>query len=56
MMQRTGEEKVELFPESATEFFTKTTGVQIAFIKGEPGQVPYIVFYQYGPRQARKIR
>jgi CubicO group peptidase (beta-lactamase class C family) len=56
MMQRTGEEKVELFPESATEFFTKTTGVQIAFIRGKPGQVTYMVFYQYGPRQARKIR
>jgi CubicO group peptidase (beta-lactamase class C family) len=47
MTQATGQGKVEVFPESATDFFLKVTDAQITFVK-ENGKVTHIVLHQNG--------
>ena len=57
MAQATGQPKLELFPESATDFFLKVINAQITFIKDEKGQVTGLWLRQGGQKiQATKIK
>jgi len=48
MIQGTGQEKVEVFPESETEFFLKVTDAQVSFPVEEDGKVNKIILHQGG--------
>ncbi|MGI8838988.1 MAG: serine hydrolase [Pyrinomonadaceae bacterium] len=57
MGQATGQSKLELFPESETQFFVATVAVQITFVKDEKGQVTHLILRQGGQDiTARKIK
>ena len=45
--QATGQGKVEVFPESETDFFLKVTDAQITFVK-EDGKVTHLILHQNG--------
>ena len=45
--QATGQGKVEIFPESETEFFLKVVDAQITFVK-EDGKVTHLILHQNG--------
>ncbi len=47
MTQGTGQGKIEIFPESETDFFLKITDAQITFVK-EAGKVTHIILRQNG--------
>ncbi len=46
--QATGQGKVQVYPESETEFFLKVTDAQITFVKGPDGKVDHFVLHQGG--------
>jgi nitroreductase len=46
--QATGQQKVEIFPESKTEFFLKVVDAQITFVKDKDGKVNQLIFHQSG--------
>jgi hypothetical protein len=46
--QATGQQKVEIFPESKTEFFLKVVDAQITFVKDKNGKVNQLIFHQSG--------
>ncbi|MEO8192416.1 MAG: serine hydrolase [Gemmatimonadales bacterium] len=46
--QATGQGKLQLFPESATEFFLKTVDAQLTFVKDSSGKVNQLVLHQAG--------
>ena len=48
MVQATGQQKLEIFPTSETEFFYKVVDAQVTFVKGPDGQVDRIVLHQDG--------
>jgi hypothetical protein len=48
MVQPKGKRKVEVFPESETEFFLKVADVQLTFIKDDKGKVTHLVLHQGG--------
>lgn len=55
--QATGQQEVEIFPHSQTEFFLKVTDAQISFIKDKSGAVTGLVLHQGGrDLPARKTR
>jgi hypothetical protein len=57
MAQATGQEKVEVFPSSETEFFLKVVDAQITFVRGADGTVDQLVLHQGGrdtPAKKRK--
>jgi len=56
MAQATGQPKVEIFPESATEFFYKATDAQISFQVDGNDEAIGLVLHQRGDRTAKKIR
>lgn len=57
MTQATGQEKVEIFPESETKFFLKVVDAQIEFLKDASGKVTGLILYQGGQKlQAKKIK
>lgn len=57
MAQATGQPKLELFPESETQFFPITTAVEITFVKDEKGQVTHLILRQGGQDiTAKKIK
>lgn len=57
MGQATGQSKLELFPESETQFFTTTVAVEITFVKDEKGQVTHLLLRQAGQDiRAKKIK
>lgn len=43
-----GQEKIEIFPESATEFFVKAIDIQLRFMKNEQGKVVKLILHQWG--------
>ncbi len=54
--QVTGQMKVEIFPESETEFFLKVMDAQITFVKSESGDVVELILHQGGQdTPAKKI-
>jgi CubicO group peptidase (beta-lactamase class C family) len=57
MTQATGQEKIEIFPESETKFFLKVIDAQIDFVKDASGQVMQLILHQGGhDRPAIKIK
>ncbi len=48
MTQATGQQKVEVFPSSATEFFLKVVDARITFVRGPGGTVDELVLHQGG--------
>lgn len=48
MAQATGQEKVQLFPESETEFFIREVDAQITFVRGSAGTVDELILHQGG--------
>jgi CubicO group peptidase (beta-lactamase class C family) len=48
MVQATGQEKVQLFPESETEFFIREVDAQITFVRGAAGTVDELILHQAG--------
>ncbi len=56
MTQATGQEKVEMFPSSQTEFFLKVVDAQITFVRGPGGTVDQIVLHQGGRDMPAKKR
>ncbi len=57
MIQATGQEKVEIFPESETKFFLKVVDAQIEFVKDASGKVTELILYQGGQKlEAKKVK
>ena len=56
MTQATGQEKVEVFPSSETEFFLKVVDAQITFVRGPGGTVDQLVLHQGGRDMPAKKR
>jgi hypothetical protein len=51
-----GQPKIEIFPESETEFFVKVINAQITFIKNDKGIVTELILHQNGKdHPAKKI-
>jgi CubicO group peptidase (beta-lactamase class C family) len=48
MTQATGQQKVEIFPSSSTEFFLKVVNAQITFVKDASGAVTQLILHQGG--------
>jgi hypothetical protein len=46
--QLTGQEQVEIFPESATKFFLKIVDAQLTFVVNETGKAVRIILHQGG--------
>src|SRR5436190_1587750 len=56
-MQPTGQSKVEIFPESETDFFLAVADVQVTFAKDDKGQINQVIFHQNGRNlTAKKIK
>ena len=49
--QATGQPKVEMFPESPTEFFLKVVNAQLTFVKDATGHVTHVILHQGGRDQ-----
>jgi hypothetical protein len=55
--QGTGQQKVEVYPESETKFFLKVVEAQIEFAKDASGKVSKLTLYQNGQvMDAKKIK
>jgi len=55
--QVTGQSKLELFPESETQFFLLAAPVEITFVKDEKGHVTHLILAQDGQTiTARKVK
>jgi len=48
MTQATGQQKIEIFPISETEFFPKVVDARITFVRGADGKVTQLVLHQGG--------
>jgi CubicO group peptidase (beta-lactamase class C family) len=56
-MQPTAQSKVEILPESETDFFLTAVDAQISFVKDDKGQVTQVILHQGGRNQtAKKIK
>lgn len=53
--QGTGQEKLEIFPETQNKFYLKIAPVEIEFIKDDKGKITKAVLYQNGAHEAKKI-
>lgn len=56
MLQATGQQEFEIFPESETKFFLKVIDAQVTFVKDASGKVTHLILHQGGDREAKKIR
>lgn len=56
MTQATGQQKVEVFPSSETEFFLRVVDAQITFVRGPEGEVDQLVLHQGGRDMPAKRR
>jgi len=48
MTQATGQEKLQLYPETETMFFLKVVDAQVEFFKNDKGEVTHLVLHQGG--------
>ena len=46
--QLTGQQAIEIYPESATRFFVKVVDAQLSFIANDQGLVTALVLHQHG--------
>jgi CubicO group peptidase (beta-lactamase class C family) len=53
--QATGQEKLQLFPESETKFFAKVVDLEIEFLKDDKGVVTHLMLHQ-GPAEIKAPR
>ena len=53
-LQVTGQGKLEIFPETETDFFLNVVDAQLTFHKNESGQVTQVVVHQNGDTVAKK--
>lgn len=53
--QQNGRAKIQLFPESETEFFQKYIDIQVAFVKDANGKVRQLILHDYGDHTAQKV-
>ena len=56
MTQATGQQKIEIFPLSETEFFPKVIEARITFVKGADGKVSQLVLKQNGREMTARRR
>jgi hypothetical protein len=56
MTQATGQQKIEIFPLSETEFFPKVIEARITFVKGPDGKVSQLVLKQNGREMTARRR
>lgn len=54
-LQVTGQGKLEIFPESETDFFLKVVDAQLTFHKSDSGQVSQVVVHQNGDTVAKRL-
>lgn len=54
MSQATGQDKVELFPESPTRFFLKVVDAQVEFVAGDDGRAKSLKLFQGGTETIAK--
>lgn len=54
--QAAGQERSQLFPESATKFFVKDFDAQITFVEDPSGEVAKLVLHQGGDHEAKRVR
>jgi len=54
--QATGQEKLQLFPESQNKFFLKAIDAELEFVKDEKGRITKMVLYQNGAHDAKKVK
>ncbi len=52
MAQLTGQDSLEIFPESETEFFYKVVNAQLTFVKNDKGEVIALILHQNGQHPA----
>lgn len=52
--QATGQEKLQIFPESETEYFCKGVDAQVTFVQDKDGRVTQLVLHQDGRDQVAK--
>jgi len=52
----TGQQRVQLHPETQSKFFLKEADVQIEFIRDDKGQVTGLVIYEGGEHKAKKVK
>jgi CubicO group peptidase (beta-lactamase class C family) len=55
-LQATGQPKVQLFPESQTDFFLKAADAQVTFVKDASGKVTHLILHQGGDHEALRIK
>jgi hypothetical protein len=55
MSQATGQEKIQLFPETETKFFLKVTDAQVEFVKEGNNPANHLVLHQ-GPAEIKAAR
>lgn len=55
-LQAIGQPKIQLFPESQTEFFLKVADAQVTFVRAPAGKVTRLVLHQGGDREAKRIK
>ena len=57
LAQLTGQQFLQIFPESETEFFYKAVDAQITFVKNDKGEVTGLILHQNGIDQtARRLK
>lgn len=57
MTQATGQQKVQIFPESETNYFLKVTDAQLTFKRDEDGKISELILHQGGQdRPAKRMR
>ncbi|CAN5764091.1 hypothetical protein BH24ACI1_BH24ACI1_03230 [soil metagenome] len=57
MGQATGQPKIELLPESDTQFFVKEVNAQVSFLKDEKGVVTALILNQNGQKiEGKRIK
>jgi CubicO group peptidase (beta-lactamase class C family) len=54
-LQATGQSRVQLFPESRTDFFLKVADARVRFVTDTSGRVTHLVLHQGGDREAKRI-
>ena len=48
MLQGTGQQKIEVFPTSELEYYSKIVDAQITFVKDENGRISKLILHQNG--------
>jgi CubicO group peptidase (beta-lactamase class C family) len=56
MMQATGQDQVEIFPESDHDFFARVIDAQITFVMDSQGHATELILHQHGDRHAPRVQ